>query len=414
MSRRRLDLLEQVSFLHLTRKEFDFVMSIQLPVPIMAKVVTSAEESLSDPMFSDVLALAGFKERTVKLDREWKIPLFAIQHIYERHVRLPARCTLVGGLDAASIPFWTRVFEENNVALLQLVERCGDYDSRILTRVRHEVVDVAHMHSGQFEVYRALLIRLHFGPMSNHFVLQNYKLLPEWGLSSYYAICACLDTKRYELIERYIEMHNADAVVNADASSTVWEALLDRMMSLNDRDLDSSVEKCMMQISNAPELLKALVRHWKTNGYYNSELWNIINFVNPPVTINGRCCLAPLSFLARCLVVEDISIEEATAKLEALLKMQPMDRQMMDIVRFAHTVIFWEAPENVVEHFLDKIFPDYMIKDDVVLQLLRAKKYSIKFGRKIVRGLRNVGSGLRRDILKIRPDMATELPAEDE
>lgn len=58
------------------------------------------------------------------------------------------------------------------------------------------------------------------------------------------------------------------------------------------------------------------------------------------------------------------------------------------------------------------MFPDYRIKDNVVLQLLRAKKYSIKFGRKIVRGLRNVGLDLRRDILKIRPEMAAELSAE--
>lgn len=112
-------------------------------------------------------------------------------------------------------------------------------------------------------------------------------------------------------------------------------------MSLNDRDLDSSVEKCMMQISNAPGLLKALVRHWKANSYYKSVLWNTINFVNPPVTTNDQCCVAPLSSsLARCLVAEDISIEEATAKLGALLKMRPMDRQMMEVDRLAHGY-FW-------------------------------------------------------------------------
>lgn len=74
-----------------------------------------------------------------------------------------------------------------------------------------------------------------------------------------------------------------------------------------------------------------------------------------------------------------------------------------------YTVVFWEATEEIIEHFLDQDGSDCEISQQVFLKLLRSAKYSTGFWRRLLQRFESLDDSTRKEVEKFRPDLMQEL-----
>lgn len=395
----RFDLLNQMTFPTIDTHHFYELMSVPLPESVLFTAISSLKRNEPTSQIANLLAFAGFGLQVALPFETSGIPLFLLRHLHENNVELPQHVTFVEGLDESSIAFWMYVFARNAEeaeGLLQFVSKHGDSGSQHLASAFYGSVSGIELSDTERDIYQAVLIHWRFSPICNNHVIQNYEsMLGKLREIAFYTTCAFIDCGKSQLV------HSFGLKV---ACSISLEAILDKMQWSQDDTATTLVQKTAGYFIIAPRLLKHLIQR-KADPAYVQLVWNL-HKARLPHTIDDHCCILGLEVLERLALDRDASVSEFEEMLAALSGFQRFGLQVSREAHVLHTVMFWEAPEGVIEHFLNQVGNDYEIEHELVWRLLRLTKYSSEFSKRLVQRCPTANKERRAELLGFRPELS--------
>ena len=95
--------------------------------------------------------------------------------------------------------------------------------------------------------------------------------------------------------------------------------------------------------------------------------------------------------------------------LSTLNGFQEDEERFSKEVHVLYTVIFWEAPEKVIDHFLDQVPNGFKLNYYRVLKLLLVTKYSNRLCIKLLQRCGGISSIWQDKLRQFRPDVAKKL-----
>lgn len=396
----RFDLLSQVVFPQISSLHFCKIMSAAVPRQVIAAAAKTLHQTTPTSELSALLAYAGFGDAAASLPDNSSVPLFIVRHLHENGSPIPADRVLVDGLEESSISFWMYTMEKEAKDLIDLVYKLGDGKSKCLAGVFHGPVPDNGPAEFDKDVYQAMLIRFRFSSICNDSVIQNYEsMLANFSPAGFHSTRALLDCGLHTLIDRY----GFDNYAEADLAM-----LISRIHQLKDDRLAPLIPKCLKNLRNAPKLLKRLIQT-KADEAYIKLVWDSIQSAEMFRTINDHSCSAPLEVLKRLVLEQDISVDTVHGMLGMLEGFQGNGFGVSKEAHALYTVMFWEAPENVINHFLHQVPNDFKLESESVWGVLVLKKYSSEFCARMIHRLGPINGFGRTEIEQFRPDLALEL-----
>lgn len=400
----RFDLLSQVMFPQISSLHFCKIMSAAVPKQVIAAAAKSLQQTTPTSELSALLAYAGFGDAAASLPDTCSVPLFIVRHLHENGISIPADRVLVDGLEESSISFWMYVIEKEARELIDLVFKLGDGKSKCLAGVFYGPVPDNGPAEFDKDVYQAMLIRFRFSPICNGNVVQNYESMLENFLpAGFHSTCALLDFELHTLVDRY----GFASFVEADLAM-----LINRIYQLKDDRLVPLIPKCIKNLRNAPKLLKRLIQT-KADEAYIQPVWDSIQSADMFRTINDHSCSAPLEVLKSLVFEQSISIDNVQRMLGILEGFQGNGVKVSKEAHALYTVMFWEAPETVISHFLDQVPNDFKLDHKSAWEVLVLTEYSDEFCARLIHCLEPIDSFGRGQIRQFRPDLAIKLGLED-
>lgn len=190
-------------------------------------------------------------------------------------------------------------------------------------------------------------------------------------------------------------------------SPTTFEALIDKMSPVQDSSLTPLIRKYGELYCGAPKLLKSLIRR-KADDAYVQVIWDSMQNLWELQMTELVCCFAPVGSLKRLVFEQDISVDSVEEMFGQLNGPRDGWRLSKD-ARIFYAVLFWEAPERVIDHFLSLLPSDLKLEYALVFSLLLVEKYSSGLCGKLITRLEAVGGISLNQINEYRPDLAQEL-----
>lgn len=399
----RVDLLRRMTFSRITPDYFYELMSVALPEPVIAAAAESLMRNWPDSRLARLLAFAGSGSGATSLATISRAPLFVLQFLHQKSLPVPDGCVFVGGLDESSIAFWMYVQRQKvgeAKKLLALVEKHGNAECRHLPSAFHGPASDAGLTASEKDVYRAMLIRFYSGPICNDHVVQNCESVLEKLLKAgYHTNCALLDCRQSHILYKCRV---------GGFSSSDFQMIIDKMHRLNDQGLALLLQKYVQHSYMAPHLLKRLIKE-KTDDSYIQIVWSAIQHTQCLRLLDFHCCCAPLETLKRLAFEQDASFDCVEKMLDILAGYQGYGDRISREAHIFYTVLFWEAPEKVVAHFLGRVPLECKLVYKPDWGLLQVAKYSARLWRMLIRrfGFRNDLTPV--EIEKVRPDLSREL-----
>ena len=285
--------------------------------------------------------------------------------------------------------------------LLDIIRKRGDASTKCLERVFYQTVPNDAVPADDEDVFQAILIRSRFSPHSNDYVRANYENMIGRQLTiGNHSIHALLDCGQSELIGQF--------VVERNLEGDLLKGLVAKAYRLGDKNLPLLV-KCWLQQSfflERSDHFKSLIKE-RADDQYSQLVWDWIQSNGKFDTIQENCCLVPVHSIKRLMFEKDISVAAVEEMLREVQSYQLQGKIIPREVVIFYTVVYWEAPEKVVSHFLDQLPPDYMLDHTFICELSRSINYSSGlWGRLGKRG------GMVKDVLKrhfgyYRPDLVS-------
>lgn len=401
----RLDLLKQITFSNISSSWFYNRLNVTaVPECIFLTAARSLQKIEPRLVLSKLLALLEHGELLVEFPEKYQLPLCLFKRLHEKKIPVPEGYELIQwSHEASSLEFWMYVFSktgEEARVLQDLVREHGDVDSRIMLRTFTELVPLRDVRPFSRAEYMAMLVRIHFSPVCNAYIAEDYKNMLE-GLTKigYQTACAFLDCKQYSLLNQYGFQR---------FTTIALEALIDRMHRLNEPDLEPYMAKCLQCYEEAPKLLKRLVLRKAAPSYVQLVKKSLESTVCSQ-SIDYQCCLAPLDVLQRLAYGQYASLEDIETMFGMLHGFQWKEKAVSRELHVLYTVMFWELPETVIQHFLDLVPTGCKLGYQRVLGLLKVKKYSSKLLAMIVPRCEGLDFFMALDIEIFRPDVGEVL-----
>lgn len=343
--------------------------------------------------------MAGFGDQAVPLPNSCQVPLFILRSLQQKGIQIPAGCVFMDGLEESSISFWMHVLEntiEEAEGTLNLVLKHGDVKCAHLASVFYKSVGAMGLNRSEAEVFRAMLIRFRFSPICNGHVVQNYEgMIAELSKLYYHDTCALLDCGQYQLVNQY----------NFEPSSRVnCEALVDKLCRRGDENARLFLSKIIKQHHNVPKLLKGLIQR-KASGATIQLVWDSVQATIKPLSVQDFGCFPPLAVLSRLLLEHDISVDTIQSALDVLDESLGHFIMVSKKALALHTALFWEAPEEIINHFLDLVPSDYELDHNLIFETLRLTKYSDELCHRLIDHLEPVAWMVWDQIKEFRPDL---------
>lgn len=403
----RFDLLEHMAFSRMTRQCFYELMSAVVPGSVLMAAAEALRKNEPTLELVSLLAHAGFGGPVATLPGNLQVPLFIFQHLHEKGIAIPEHHVLVGGLDESSIPFWVSMLAKDGSeveTLLKLVLKHGDSNSKRLASVFYGPVPDIAMYDSERDVYQAMLVRFYFSPICNSHVVLNYeamlKGLTEVGCHSMYAL---VDYDQHYLIYQCAIGYSSEVDLGP---------LTDKMAQFTGHNVNWLIGKCVMRSYGAPGLLRRLIRRRAADAHVRL-VWDSIQNTPRFRTIDDHSCSAPLGILRTLLLEQEISIEDAQRMLGALCGFRGYGADISKELHILYTVIFWEAPERVIDHFLGQVPGECRLNSKAVVRLLLLTKYSRELCRKLIRCCEQMEPDMVAKLELLRPDLVVERSLQD-
>lgn len=390
----RFDLLDQLTFPKIDTDGMHELASASVPDSVLVAASKSLQKNEPALHLAGLFALAESGNQNATLPENEAAPLFLLPYLCERNISIPKSCTFILGLDPSSLRFWMYILQDRvgkAQGMVSLVLEQGDTKAKYLVSVFSELVSVTGAQCYEMDVYQAMLIRFRFSSICNGYVVQNYEQMRERPLTiGYHTTWALLDCEQYELAQWYSSTY----IYAAD-----FEPFIGKMYRLKNGDLEAFIPRCFQNYWDAPNLLKHLIQRRAEPAY----IWFIWEAIIGQLTraTGWQCCSVSLATLQRLAYEQDISVPNVQEILCMLAGFQ--DRDGNEISREVHVlymVMFWEAPEEVIDHFLDLVPHDLKLDDELIWGLLLVTKYSVGFCGKLAARLQET-----EDQIELRPDL---------
>lgn len=393
VKRRRFDILKQLRFPKLEHKHLRMLIEAEVPVCVME---TAMEAFKDGPTFEllDMLAFSGFGSWAVTMCPDWKVPVFVLYYLHRANRELPSSNPLVDGLKNEAIPFWKYVIENEAMDLLDLVRKNGDESTRMLAdtlqgQVCQRKTGFCRGMGSRFDrdsyyemrIYRAVLVRLRFSSMCNKHVVRNYQdAFEPYGKGSpvdYHALQALVDAQQCKVIAEI----GAAKFINSLEQN---EAAADELSQLGRLDLVAELldpaagllESCVTREESLVWTVKSLV-HRKANNAFIQVVLDTFETQRFQYNID-HCCKAPLKLLQRLAFEPGLSLQRVQ-KIMSELSAEYSTLHATRRKHIVHMLMFWEAPEAVLEYFFEQIGPKSKISDALFGVLIQSTRYSDKF-----------------------------------
>lgn len=374
----RLDLLDLLRFPNIEEDHFYLLLSIPLPAPVMLAAARSLHRRRPELAVSKLIAFAVLQEEDACVP-DGPVPLFILQHMHENRISIPQDWVFTDGLLERSISFWMYLLgKEPGEAweLLDAIVEHGDAHTKCLVNVFDQVVSSHDMPAGAEDVYQAMLVRFHCSLHCTAYVWENYTSMTVGPLKiGYHSMHALLGCGKSELIA-WFEL--------CCDSQGALEALLVKMHRLGDMNLPLVVQRYLEQHCRAPYLLRTLIRQ-SASDWYIQLVWNWIQAKSAFSETAECCCIAPVCSLQRLVACGDISVEAVEEILSNVHAYQGSAAMIPREVVNLYTVMFWEAPEKVIVHFIDQLAVDCRLDFEIVHDFSFSTKYSIGLWRRLVK-----------------------------
>ena len=211
--------------------------------------------------------------------------------------------------------------------------------------------------------------------------------------------CALLDCRQFYLI-------NSSGFGPLFLYDSILEMFLDKMYGLKDDNLNGLMREFMKLYTAAPELLKCLIQK-KAEDSHIELVWDSIQ--SRDKRFYDYYCYVPLAALKRLVYEQDISIDNVQKMLSTLNGFQEGEKRSPQEVHVLYTVIFWEASEKVISHFLKQVPNGFKLNYHRVLKLLLVTKYSRGLCIRLLQRCGRMNPYWQDKLQDFRPDLAWEL-----
>lgn len=361
----RVDLLGLMKFPAIKEHHFYKLLSVSLPKSVLLAAVRALQRSEPDLPVLELLAFAVLREKDA-CALEGPVPLFILQHMYESHMDVPTNWVFTGGLLEQSISFWTYLMgkkPEEVKELLHIIMTQGDPDTTCLASVFHGEVLSDDIPAAAKDVYQAILTRFNASLHRNVYVTTNFNLMmqsqPEIGYHSMRALLGCGNFKQ----------------IGQCTLQLTLEELMDAMYQPGIGNLLPLVDGYLWKNQRPAFLLKNLLKR-NADDLYIQFVWDWAQNYHIADFIDGNCCLLPVDSMRRFMFEENMSVHDAEEILSEVQAYQGVNGMVSREAASLYMAIFWEAPENVILHFLSKVDPDYKLDFMHAWGVYHLKKYS--------------------------------------
>lgn len=449
---KRIDLLEQMTFPGIRASTFYQLMQAFLPESVVMNAVSSLLANEPQEQLSKALAFVRSSGQADLAPQNQQQPLFILRHLHEKSIPVPETWVFIDGLEEHSISFWMYVLAlepEEVDGLLNLVLKHGDDNTKLLASAFYEpffasdsaMVVYSSGQVAEVDICQAMLIRFHFTFTENAHLYINYEaMLERLENTGYHTACALLDCDQTYLIKTEMTLRS----LNFN-----FEALAVKMYRIKDGGQDLFLEHCLSKLPHAATMLKNLIKR-KADKLYIDSVWRSIRKRSHDSCCDDISCYAPVEMLANLTSVDDFSVSET----EEILAMQDEFEQntpfvgseetpsMLDVsdddtfidnveellsildgfedlsslaaeeLRALYTVMFWEAPEQVIWHFLGQLPEGCLLDYGHVLRFILLEKYSPKLCLKLLEHQESKSGLLMQQLVvqvsHFRPDIIKE------
>ena len=385
----RFDLLSQMKFPHIEEREFRSLLSIPLPTAVIVAAARSLRRNQFFINLSKLVAHAILQDKDASVP-EGCVPLFTLRYIHENHMAIPQNWVFTDGLSEQSISFWMYLIGKEAVevqVLLDIILERGDNDTKYLARTFYQTVSSDAMPADKEDVFQAMLIRFCFSPHSNDYVRTNYRnMIARQITIGYQSIHALLDCGQSELIGQF--------VVDSSLNYVLLKGLVTKMCRLGEKNLPLLVQRYLIKSYGKSYYFKTLIKEG-ADDQCTQLVWDWIQSNRESNIIAEYCCLVPVHSLRRLMFEKDISVAAVQEILSSVQAYQVQENTIPKEAAILYTVMYWEAPEEVIIHFLDQLPPDCKFNPGSICRLSQSTKYSIQLWERFVKC-----GGLWKDDLK--------------
>lgn len=353
---------------------------------------------------ANLLAFAGSGDQTAPLPEDCSVPLFLLRYLYERNVVIPKGRVLIDQQDEASNAFWIYMLAKGAgeaEKLLNLPVKHGDSGIQNLVRAVHGPLCTDQLLRGHRDVYESVLIRLRFSALNNEHVLQKCEnvLGSPTRSTGHRTLTALIDCKRFTLADQNHVRAYHDLGL---------KVVIDKLCQLKNSNLHGLLRECIKCWTSAPRFLRRLI-HRGADDALVRLVWDALQSTCLRYGIKPPYCLPPLAGLERFTLEHDVSADDAQSMLSTLEEVPGFGARYSKAVMTFFAAVFWRAPENVLEHFLDLVPADEELDNEEVWGLLLLEEYSREFLGKLSVCQSPMNDKMCVQISKCRPGLVEEL-----
>lgn len=403
----REDLLTQVDFSRVSAKDMSILVAAKVPKAVIDGILSSPQGQKFDAVSLDLLALAGYGVLPAKLDHDRALPLWALWSSQQHSLPLPECGSICGAFSVKSLPFWMSIFSSDSPGLLKLLKGKGVHEIQMILRHTDDVLDFNYQNRYICYSYQAILTYLCFSEMRTPVTVTNFNHMlnksPDFGMNGLYALLHC---KQYDLIA---------ALVSRGKVASDWKqslAFIDKLRRAKVTELVPYFAKDAMQRPGGADFVKGLILRHEDDAYVAI----FVDFLNGPDRQYDHCsyCFYATGEALRSLASgADLSFEDVAELLNDAGGYYHDSMQISCEVHVVHTLMFWEAAEAVLSHFIAQIPQGEFIEFEVFKTILLSTKYANDF---VVKSSQLCKPFESQDIIfikKFRPDLAEKLFLED-
>lgn len=407
VERGRDDLLAQTGFQNIQSGQLARLIAAKVPKAVIDRIIDSPNGRNFDVADLEYFSLVGYGNWPVSNNPLRALPLCILWSSQKQRLPVPEHGVIVNGTVPWSLPFWMDLFNSDSQDMLKLVQAKGDSSIKLILNLMNRVYAVSHSNDKALDAYQAILTHLRFSKMCTPSVEANFEdMLYSSRFIGVESLKAMLCCRQFKLIAQLA----AD-----DRISLSWAdnfTLLDRLWQLKRLKLVPFFAIGAIHGPGSADFVKSLILRFESPEYI-SMFTSVLKGPGEKFNHCSFCFCASEFFLRVIFRRPDFIPEYICNGLRKENGYQHGNKQVSRAVHVVHMLMFWEATEKNIAHFIAKIPPRELIDFEVFKTILLSKRYTDDF---IVGSSNLCGPFQDPEIIFIkefRPDLADRILLED-
>lgn len=399
----REDLLTQVDFSRVSEKDMPLLVAAKVPKVVIDEILSSPQGQKFEAASLDLLALAGYGVLPAKVDHDRALPLWALWSSQQHALPLPECGSICDAFSTESLPFWKSIFGSDSPSLLKMLKGKGEHDIQMMLRHAVDILGIIYQDRRSYHSYQAILTYLCFSEMRTPVAVTNFNRMlnmsPDFGMNGLYALLHC---KQYSLIA---------ILASRDKVALDWEqslTFIDKLLQAKVTKLIPYFAKNAVQMPGGADFVKGLILRNAADAYV-AIFVDLLNGPDRQCDHCSYCFYAPGAALKSLASGADLSLENVAELLNDANGYYHDSKQISREVHVVHTLMFWEAVETVLSHFISQIPQGEFVDFKIFKTILRSTKYADDFVVKSSQLCEHFGDQEIVFIKEFRPDLAGKI-----